>query len=200
METHLIQSNELFGPRDRQEELLEVWKRNEGLFDHYTDFQGRPNVTELLGLFKPNVVNVLTNSDVFFDAEALVHFRFLGECRAMDVKPKCWALSRWDLLLDGSVSHHAHCDSADTWVMYGVPPAMDIPWPLGIPGIDNRLAHELIAAGFDVLNPSKTVKTFHLHNSQYRSYIQGGIGAGRGSRKMQRVPPPYAMVHPTSLA
>lgn len=199
MRLHLIQSRELFGPPERQDELREVWRRNDMLFDEYTDFQGRPNATELLAMFKPGMVNVLTNSDVFFDAEALVHFRFLGECQAMDSKPKCWALSRWDVLTDGTIAHHAHCDSADTWVIYGVPPAMDIPWPLGVPGIDNRIAHELIAAGYQVTNPSKTVKTFHLHNCQYRSYLSSGIGKGRGAKKMERVPPPYAMVHPTTL-
>ena len=199
MRLHLIQGREEFGPSDRREELREVWRRNDSIFDEQTHPEGRPNVSDLFTLFRPGVVNVLTNSDVFFDAEALVHFRFLGECQAMDSKPKCWALSRWDVLPDGTTSHHAHCDSADTWVIFGTPSPMDIPWPLGVPGIDNRIAHELIAAGYDVTNPSKTVKTFHLHNCQYRSYLSSGNGKGRGGSKIERVPPPYAMVHPTAL-
>ena len=55
-----------------------------------------------------------------------------------------YALSRWDLDED------------------------DI--PLGIPGCDNRIAYELKEAGYEVINPSKRVKTYHYHLSNYRSY------------------------------
>ena len=67
METNLIQSRELFGPPDRQEELREVWKRNEGLFDHYTHPEGRPTFGELFRMCKPGMLNVIANSDIYFE-------------------------------------------------------------------------------------------------------------------------------------
>lgn len=50
---------------------------------------------------------------------------------------------------------------------------------------DNRLAHELKEAGFEVLNPSKTIQTFHLHDVPIRSFVEGEV---------QRVPPPYHLI------
>ena len=38
--------------------------------------------------------------------------------------------------------------------------------PLGVPGCDNRIAAELLYRyGYNVLNPSKSIKTYHYHPS-----------------------------------
>lgn len=199
METHLIQSNELFGPRDRQEELLEVWKRNEGLFDHYTHPEGRPTFGELFRLCKPAMLNVIANADIFFDAQSLIKAQFdFGS--VLDKKGQMvHALSRWDVDPTGVPMLWNHHDSQDTWIVYGGPHEVDAAYTMGVPGCDNALIYALQQAGFTVSNPSKSIRTYHLHLSNYRSYLDNGNGQGRGGAKLYRVPPPYAFVQPTEL-
>lgn len=183
MKTHLIQPRELFGPAERQEELKECWRRNDGLFDAYTTPEGRPTFTELFAMCKDGYVNVIANSDIYFNR--LTQFPANGEC---------WALSRWYVRPDGSQVHHDHRDSQDVWVVLGGPHQLDAPFTMGNPGCDNALAWILQQAGFKVSNPSKTVRTYHLHNVPWRSY-----GEGRGMPKMHRIQPPYHLIPCTSL-
>ncbi len=199
MLTHLIQSHDLFGPPARQDELRYVWEKNEWMFDSYTHPEGRATFTELFAMCKPGVINILANSDIFTNRKALalmeVYYMADLEARASH----CMALSRYDVLPDGTTKLWAHADSADTWVFYGVPPVMDIPWTMGMPGIDNRVAYELRNAGLTVINPSKTIQTFHQHQVQWRSYLVDPEGRPRTNDTIWRVPGPYAMVHPSEL-
>lgn len=188
MTTHLIQSRELFGPIDRQDELREVWKRNECVFDEHTAFEGRATFTELFRLCKPGMVNVIANSDIY-----------LGRIAHIPPEGTVWALSRYDIDPTGAAVLWNHLDSQDTWIVFGGPHEVDAPYPMGVPGCDNALIHALRQAGFTVTNPSKTIRTYHLHLSQYRSYLDGGNGQGRGGAKIERVPPPYAFAKPTEL-
>lgn len=196
MRTNIIQSTEQFGPPERRAELREVWRNNEGLFDRYTDFLGRPTLRELFAMCLPDHINCIANADVYFDAQGLRHIKeFYAE--GNDHVVMC--LSRWDILPDGSAKHWDHADSADVWVVKGGPHEVPSDFTLGIAGCDNRLAHDLQQAGYLTTNPSKTIQTFHLHRVNFRSYIVGGTGVGRGGQKIERIPPPYAMVTPTEL-
>ena len=188
MRLHLIQSSELFGPPDRQEELAECQKRNALLFDEFTHPEGRRTFSELFRMCKPDRVNVVANSDIYL--ERLAHTPPVGTV---------WALSRYDVDPTGAEVLWDHADSQDTWIVYGGPHEVDCPFPMGIPGVDNRLIHALQGAGFTVTNPSKTIRTYHLHLSSYRSYLDGGTGQGRGGVKIERVPPPYGYAKPTEL-
>lgn len=188
MEFHLIQSQELFGPPERQDELREVWRKNEGLFDHYTHPTGRPTFERLFELCKPGMVNVIANADIYF--ERLVRFPAM---------PELWALSRYDVDPTGAEVLWDHADSQDSYIVYGGPYEIDAPFTQGVAGCDNRLIHVLRMAGFIVTNPSKTIRSYHLHLSQYRSYINGGNGPGRGGDKIERIPPPYQFAKPRAL-
>ena len=200
MTTHLIQSRELFGPIDRQDELREVWKRNECVFDEFTHPEGRPTFAEMFRMCKPDRVNILCNSDIYFELAGIqwityVYGRYTDEARANRVM----ALSRYDIDPEGVAMLWNNGDSQDTWIVFGGPHEVDAPYPMGVPGCDNALIHALRQAGFTVTNPSKTIRTYHLHLSQYRSYLDGGNGQGRGGAKIERVPPPYGFSHPTEL-
>lgn len=204
MKTHLIQSRELFGPPDRQEELREVWQRNEGLFDCYTHPEGRPTFGELFRMCKPGMLNVIANADIYFDRSSISDFGRLMvyntfEAGRHSVKSDVFALSRWDVDPTGVSMLWSHHDSQDTWIVYGGPHEVDAPYTMGVPGCDNALIHALQQAGFTVSNPSKSIRTYHLHLSNYRSYLDNGNGQGRGGAKLYRVPPPYAFVQPTEL-
>jgi len=188
MRVHLIQSREEFGPPERREELREVWRRNDILFDEQTHPTGRPSFSELFRMCKPDRVNVIANADIYL------------ERLAQGPPPmNCWALSRYDIDPTGAATLWDHTDSQDCWIVAGGPYEVDAPYPMGVPGCDNALIHALEKAGFKVSNPSKTIHTYHLHLSNYRSYLDGGNGNGRGGKKLERVPPPYGFSKPTEL-
>jgi hypothetical protein len=127
-------------------------------------------------------INILCNSDIFF----------LDIDINLPDEKTCYALSRWDYVNDNDFSHFCRADSQDTWIFKGnhnFRLKEELDFTMGVAGCDNRLAYELKEAGFNVLNPSKSIKTFHYHNSQIRNYIQNG-------EVIQRVPPPYYLVEP----
>lgn len=204
MKSHLIQSNELFGPPERQDELKECWDRNQCVFDEFTHPEGRPTFKELFALCKPDHINVIANSDIYF--ERLAHHPLPGEV---------WALSRWDVDPTGTAVLWNHRDSQDCYIVCGGPYTIDAdtvevredgscdiitrPFTQGMAGCDNRLMFVLRQAGFKVTNPSKTIRSYHLHLSQYRSYIDGANGDGRGGKKLERIVPPYAFESPHEL-
>ncbi len=80
--------------------------------------------------------------------------------------------------------------SQDVWAFRGPPPVNCGDYFFGIPGVDNRFAHELDALGYRVLNPSKTIVTIHLHASGMRTVTNS---------VKHRVDPPYLLIKPHSL-
>lgn len=197
MSVHLIQSADLFGPPERQAELQRVWKINEGLFDRITSPQGHPTFRELFLMCLPGVVNVIANADIHFDPMglALVTKYF----SALQHQKTVMALSRWDVRPDGKAYLWDHLDSQDAWILYGAPHEIEADFPMGVAGCDNRLLHNLRAAGYGVVNPSRTIKAYHLHNVEWRSYLVDNKGKARGGNKIERIPPPYAFEKPHEL-
>lgn len=188
MTAHLIQPRESFGPPERQAELRECWRINDLLFDKITAMSGQPTFAELFDACKPDHVNVIANADIYFT----------------DIPPapmvnEAWALSRWDVDSQGRATLWDHADSQDAWIFNGKPTGIDAPFRMGVPGCDNALAWLIEQAGYLLFNPSKTVRAFHLHNVKWRSYLVNPDGAARGGDKIERVPPPYKLVRPTTL-
>jgi len=132
-----------------------------------------------------NDLNIICNSDIFFkDLDAILGIYEFTE----HINNTCLALSRWDILADGREVHFDRADSQDTWVFFGRPRfKTTIEFGMGVAGCDNRLAHEFQMAGYNVINPSKSVKTFHYHISNVRNYIENG-------EVKERIPPPYLLV------
>jgi len=126
-----------------------------------------------------NDINILANTDIFFDdLSQIINY---GLC-----ENTCLALSRWDYPKDGNATHFDRVDSQDTWIFYGSPKIMtSIDFILGKGGCDNRLAYELQQCGYNVINPSKTIKTYHYHNSNLRTWNEIGKPI---------VPPPYLLL------
>ena len=191
---HLIQPRKLFGPPERQAELLECWRLNDAVFDAVKAPKGRPTFNELFALCKPDAVNVIANSDIYFDASSAAMI-----LARTDWGRITYALSRWDVDEHGSAVLWNHADSQDAWIFGGVPSGIDAPFPMGIPGCDNRLAWLIEQAGYTVLNPSLSIHAYHLHNVKWRSYLADPEGKARGGQKVERIPPPYKLVKPTTL-
>lgn len=136
-------------------------------------------------------INILCNSDIFFLGISEMATSIALNVVANYLDKVCFALSRWDYVNDNDFHHFCRADSQDTWIFFGNPQLTlkDIDFTMGVAGCDNRLAHELKQAGYNVLNPSKTIKSFHYHNSGIRNYLVGG-------EVIERIPPPYLLVEP----
>ena len=185
MTLHLIQPRELYGPPERQAELSEAWRLNDAIFDITTPTE-HLTFGELFALCKDGCVNVIANSDIYFDHTLREHADRIEE-------DHIWALSRYEDMGATLLPYH-RSDSQDAWVIRGGPHYVTAPYAMGVPGCDNAIAYELHAMGWDVTNPCQTVRAIHLHKSGYRTY-----GDGRGKPKAYSVPPPYLKVTPCSL-
>lgn len=138
----------------------------------------------------PNDINVLCNSDIFFTKETLEQIKEFYNLK--DNIPQCLALSRYDFSPDKEPVLFERADSQDTWVFFGSPKVKtSIELFMGYGGCDNRLAYEIQQAGYEVLNPCKTIKTYHYHECNHRTWIDKD-----GNRLKETVPPPYLLVNP----
>ncbi len=111
------------------------------------------------------VIIIVANADIYFEDASLHILKNLNAFRDC-----CFALSRWDVLGKGE-PRFSNCEgSQDVWMFdsYIRPVVSD--FFFGIPRCDHRLAHELNVSGYKVLNPSRQIKTFHLHLEGARTY------------------------------
>ena len=113
-------------------------------------------------LFETSNINIIANADIYFESD-------IEELLKYDLRNTCLALSRWDVTNNGTY-HHASKESQDTWIFEGAVKTNTDGWmQIGIKGCDNRIAHELHNVGYKVINPSKLIKSYHLHSSDVRS-------------------------------
>jgi hypothetical protein len=132
-------------------------------------------------------INIIANTDIFF----LNMQQIDNNLHRLQKGKTCFALTRYDYHQHRPSHLYETPDSQDTWVFNGhegLELVQNINFSMGVAGCDNRLAYELKSAGLDVLNPSKTIYTFHLHDVPIRTFVENVI---------QRVPPPYLLLHPT---
>ncbi len=121
--------------------------------------------------------NIIANTDIYFDDTISLIQKY--------VKPKTLiALTRWEVL-GTQMKFLNRADSQDTWLFKGHP-KVNCDFQMGTPGCDNVLADRFHRAGWMVINPSKTIKTFHLHTSNVRNYSVNN-----------RLQPPYKLIQPT---
>lgn len=129
-------------------------------------------------------VNVIANLDIYLDS---------ATCHLMErIKEReVYALCRWDKKVDGSVKFCNRPDSQDTWVFRGHV-EVNVDFCIGYAGCDNRIAKIFSDVGWKVTNPSKSIKTIHVHNSNIRNYR-------RGNKNILTVPGPYLTISPSEL-
>lgn len=170
---------------ERQKELDECYRINHSskLFSKVFTLTERLSFRQMFELTKEHKdsINVFANSDIYFD-ETILHARFMNENDA-------WALSRWDVRYDGTAVLFGRKDSQDVWVFNGEVKRLSFAdFNFGVAGCDNRIAYEIKQAGYRLLNPSKTVHAFHLHNTNFRTYNPN-----------DKVPQPYHFISPHHL-
>jgi len=111
----------------------------------------------------PGRLVIVANADVFFD-------HTLARLDGYDLTGCLLCLSRWDPHADGMWRLFDFPYSQDAWIFQAPLPSLDAGFPLGVPGCDNRLAWQAEQAGLVVSNPSRSVRTHHLHRSGVRRY------------------------------
>jgi hypothetical protein len=128
-------------------------------------------------------VVVIANADIYIPRATLALID-------QNIEPgQAYCLARWDFSARRGVSLFDVDDSQDCWVFRGPPLAVTADFNFGQPGCDSRFAHELQLAGYDVLNPSRDVRTYHVHFGQSRPR----------NLPAYRVPLPYLCVSPHAL-
>lgn len=159
----------------------------------------RPTYTDFLNIIRStpkneSSYNIIANTDIYFDDT-------LAEVPKYLRNNEVYALTRWDPV---PPTIHENLEvqkprfslwkwrkhSQDSWIFNGTPKRkLKADYYLGIPGCDNNFAHKLYQCGYHVSNPSLSIKSYHVHTSQIRTY----------QRNVDRVPPPYRPVNPSSL-
>jgi hypothetical protein len=125
---------------------------------------------EFGNLFPNNYIKIFCNNDIFFDEE--IHI-----LKTFNLNNKCLALTRYDIIslkpfkykLMECLINNLSC-SQDTWIFNIIPIVNEMNFYQGINGCDNRIVYILKNIGIDVINNCHTVKTFHLHLINSRTY------------------------------
>lgn len=108
-----------------------------------------------------NDINIIANTDLFFKDD-------LNIIKQLNLKNTCLALTRWDISQSSDPEFLGRVDSQDAWIFKGKIQGVAGDFYLGSLGCDNKIAYEIKQAGYKLLNPSLTVKSYHLHLSQHR--------------------------------
>jgi hypothetical protein len=124
-----------------------------------------------------NAILAFANADICIDDDS---WRQLWSVNLMN---RCLALLRWDVPVSGNLAEAKlfgpRADSQDTWVVrvadikaaYSRSAFKTITGiPFGQMGCDNAFALEMFRAKFAVINPARTLKTYHVHASEVRTY------------------------------
>ncbi|MDB9721096.1 hypothetical protein OAA67_04380 [Winogradskyella sp.] len=147
----------------------------------YDDF-----VQHINAVTKPNDIHIIANTDIFFDENISVVKSVLDHnC--------CFALSRWDTTETKKPKLYNHNDSQDVWIFKGtIHQDLNADFPLGVPRCDNRLLYEIECAGYTVLNPAFSIKSYHIHKGQ-RALVY------TEHDNVYKIPPPYRYTYPHNL-
>lgn len=153
-------------------------------------------------LFNSDInINIISNLDIIIPHESLSQIKNSDIHKVvLDYFPNistCLALSRWDITnksedFKNGVVLFDRADSQDTWIFKGgVNHILGADFTIGIAGCDNSIAHLLEQHGYNVINPSRTIKTYHLHLTNIRNYTD------ISGHAIQRIQPPYKLINPT---
>ena len=150
-----------------------------------SSFQKRPMYQDFFNLMDVSScdIRVLANSDILFD-ESL---RFV---KNLDIET-CYALTRWEQGKETPVFLNRSW-SQDAWIFRGKIRNVAGDFELGRLGCDGKIAYELNAAGYRVLNPSKTIKILHVQSERKK-------GRYDGHNIEDAVAPPKMSIEPIAL-
>lgn len=153
-----------------------LWERPVGNRPQYCDFFHWANA-----ICSEGDLAIVCNSDIFFDSDVRMFENVVNEST-------CVALTRWNISSDGTPRLFDRNDTQDTWLFRVPIRDFKSDYPIGVPRCDNRMLHELQHAGYEVLNPALSLRSYHLHAGDREDYIQENLSSF--------VSPPYAYMWP----
>jgi len=115
-------------------------------------------------------ISIFCNSDVFFD-DTIISAQKIGS-------KEVYALSSWSWNGQNNSSLPTKENSQDAWIVRGKIENVFGDFPMGLNKSNERLAHEFSKAGYTLINPSKTIKATHVHNSNVRNYTENDVVPG----------------------
>lgn len=115
-------------------------------------------------LVDEDTISIICNGDIYFD-EANAR-----KLRGINYTNRSLALSRWEMDLNERPKHFNYEWSQDTWIFKGKVKNVSCETFLGVMQCDGRVAFEMKKAGYDVVNPSKDIQTYHIHKTGERTY------------------------------
>jgi len=132
-------------------------------------YDGRPTYQNLIDwandISQDGDVVAIANSDIYFDET-------LNWAHNVNMGATLIALSRWDVLPNQTKRLFAYEHSQDAWIFKGKIHIKGAEYYMGLPGCDNRIAYDANEQGYRVVNTAKDIISYHLHNSNVRSYTQ----------------------------
>lgn len=202
MQINLISCYYISDDEIRQNELNYCKEQNtKAGFDNLF-FWGKKDLVSFNELFDianehPNDINVIANGDIFFESESIEQIKSFFVERSKNENKVCLALNRWEYSEDGDHRYIWSNQAQDVWCFYGkIEYTNETNFKVGTPGCDNRLAFELRSnMGYEVLNPSLSIKTIHYHKSgdTTRTYFD------ENGNRTRYVGGPYDFINPTSI-
>lgn len=130
-------------------------------------FDGRPSYSDFFKVGNGyDGVKVLANSDIFFDDTIELANRIKER--------QFFVLCRYEVDVSGNVKFSDNIGMHDVWIWRGIN-NIQTSMGLGRWGCDHHIAGLMVRAGWAVFSPSKSIRSFHLHNSGVRRYVQERI-------------------------
>lgn len=131
-------------------------------------------------------INIVCNNDIYITPDNLEKLKNLHWDR------KLWvSLARWDVSTGGNLTLLDRPDTADGWAWVGNCNINNANCPIGFAGSDNNLAWLAKESGYIVINPSRDIRIFHLHNVKINNYRDG-----KGNIKADQICPEPYHFHP----
>jgi hypothetical protein len=132
----------------------------------FKDFFSITSIIPTTNTPEKDIVKVVANSDIFFDSTIELMKK---------IQPyQCFALSRWET----KTRRLYNIDySQDVWCFRDHISVDDCNFQLGLPGCDNRIAQIIADYDYEIFNPSKSIRCWHLHseetNHSGRNVVEG---------------------------
>lgn len=135
-------------------------------------------------------INIVANCDIIIPEKTLL------DCISYVQPDVCLALTRYDIQEILNYQNNSvfldRWDSQDVWIFNGmIPKIVGADFTLGVAGTDNKIAYLLEQSGYKVLNPSRTLVTYHYHLSQVLNYVNPV------TQYIERLQPPFKLIDPT---
>jgi hypothetical protein len=120
-----------------------------------------------------NVVNQYNGNDIAFMCNSDIHLtESTSMVKDLNLDNTALCLSRWEFQSNGTIHHYGYEYSQDSWIWEGKNKVTGADYHFGLLGCDNKFAQDLFNAGYKLSNPSRHLKTIHVHGSNERSYSE----------------------------